>query len=127
MDRDKVKHFKNKLLKEKRDTLNTLEMMEEHQPKNASMREYTEELSAYDNHPADLGTEMYTISMQANLENHERYRITEIDRALEKIKNGTYGNCQLCNSKIPEARLEIMPESNICMKCAEEQMSEDDK
>jgi len=93
--------------------------MEEHHPTDASMREYTEELSGYDNHPADLGTEMFMMAMQANLENHERYKITEIDRALEKIENNTYGSCQLCGVDIPEERLEIMPEANICMKCAE--------
>lgn len=119
MDKNKIEHFKNKLLEQKKNTMNTLKMMEEHHPKDASMREYTEELSSYDNHPADLGTEMFMMSMQANLENHEKYRITEIDRALDKIENGTYGSCQLCGANVPEERLEIMPEANICMECAE--------
>lgn len=122
LDRNKLEYFKKKLLEEKANVLNTLKRMEEHQPNDASMREYTEELSAYDNHPADLGTEMFMTAMQANLENHNRYRITEIDRALEKIEEGTYGKCQLCGSEVAEERLEIMPEANICMKCAEEKL-----
>ncbi len=122
MDKAREIYFKNKLLQEKKDTMKTLKMMENHHPTEASMREYTEELSAYDNHPADLGSEMYIASMQANLENHERYRITEIDKAIESIESGTYGECQLCGSNIPEERLEIMPESNICIKCAEDKL-----
>lgn len=96
--------------------------MEKHHNKHASMREYTEELSAYDNHPADLGTEMFMVEMQGNLENHERYRITEIDRALGKIEEGSYGSCDLCGKEIPEDRLEILPEANICMSCAKEKL-----
>lgn len=118
MDKNRLEYFKRRLLEEKKATMNTLKMMEEHHPNDASMREYTEELSAYDNHPADLGTEMFMMSMQANLENHERYRITEIDRALENIENGTYGSCQLCGANLPKERLEVMPEANICMECA---------
>jgi len=118
LDKNKMKYFKNRLLEEKNSTMSTLKMMEDHQPTDGSMREYTEELSAYDNHPADLGTEMFMMTMQAALENHERYRITEIDRALEKIDDGTYGSCQLCGTDVPEERLEIMPEANICMECA---------
>lgn len=126
MDGKKLKHYKNLLISEKEEVLDTLERMEDHQKNSASMREYTEELSAYDNHPADLGTEMFMTGMQANLENHERYRITEIDRALESIDTGTYGKCNICGSHIAEERLEIMPEANICMTCARKKMPIED-
>ncbi|QUH26122.1 TraR/DksA C4-type zinc finger protein [Serpentinicella alkaliphila] len=126
MDKKKLKHYKELLLDEKKEVLDTLERMEDHQKNSASMREYTEELSAYDNHPADLGTEMFMTSMQANLENHERYRTTEIDRALESIDAGTYGKCNLCGSFIAEARLEVMPEANICMECAKKKVPIED-
>ncbi|SCX86820.1 TraR/DksA C4-type zinc finger protein [Alkaliphilus peptidifermentans] len=122
MDKEKLKYFKKRLLEEKADTLRTLKQMENHHGTHASIREYTEELSAYDNHPADLGTEMFMVEMQGNLENHERYHITEIDRALDKIENGTYGDCNLCGKTIPEERLEILPEANICMECAKDKM-----
>ncbi|MDR5657928.1 TraR/DksA C4-type zinc finger protein [Serpentinicella sp. ANB-PHB4] len=122
MESNKLQYFKRRLQNEKNEILETLKSMEDRQPNSASMREYTEELSAYDNHPADLGTEMFMTSMQANLENHERYRITEIDRAIEKIENGTYEECTLCNNTIPEERLEALPEANICMECAKEKL-----
>lgn len=122
MNKNKIEYFKKKLLEGKENAMNTLKMMEEHHPTDASIKEYTEELSSYDNHPADQGTELFMMSMQANLENHERYRITEIDRALENIENGTYGSCQLCGANIPEKRLDVMPEANICMECAESKL-----
>ncbi|KAB3535269.1 conjugal transfer protein TraR [Alkaliphilus pronyensis] len=122
MNKEKLSHFKKRLLEERADTLKTLQQMEDHNGKNASMKEYTEELSAYDNHPADLGTEMFMAEMQGNLENHERYHLTEIDRALNKIEEGTYGDCNICGKAIPEERLEILPEANICMDCGKNKL-----
>lgn len=122
LDKNKIEYFKNKLLKEKRNVMNILKTMEEHHPTDLSLKEYMGELSFYDNHPADCASELFIMTMQANLENHERYRITEIDRALEKIKDGTYGNCQLCGAHISEERLELIPEANICIECAKDKL-----
>lgn len=94
--------------------------MEEHHPTDLSLKEYTGELSFYDNHPADHSSELFTMTMQTDLENHQRYRIAEIDKALERIEDGTYGNCQFCGASIPEERLELMPEVSICIKCADD-------
>ncbi|AKL95553.1 transcriptional regulator TraR/DksA family [Clostridium aceticum] len=117
MDIQKQNHFKQVLLQERKAVLDTLKRMEEHQPHSASMREYTEELSAYDNHPADLGTEMFMTAMQGHLEDNEKYRLNEIDRALERIENGEYAICRGCGKEISEERLEILPEADTCMTC----------
>ncbi|MDI9476519.1 MAG: TraR/DksA C4-type zinc finger protein [Natronincolaceae bacterium] len=122
MDKEKIEYFKKKLLKEKEDALNVLKIMEERHPTDQSLKEYIQELSFYDNHPADIATELTTATMQANLENHQRYRITEIDRALEKIEDGTYGSCQICGADVLEERLELMPEANICINCARDKL-----
>lgn len=121
-----IAYFKGRLLEEKQNILKTLERMEEHQGIQSSLREYTEELSAYDNHPGDLGTETFMVEMNANLENHERYRLMEIDQALEKIGQGTYGSCNLCGKEIPEERLDLIPEADLCMECAQNKMPLED-
>lgn len=122
MDPRKIEHFKQRLIEEKNQVLQTLERMKEHKPERSSIREYTEELSAYDNHPADLGTETFMMTMQDNLETHHKYRIAEIDRALDKIREGTYGLCKVCGKEIPDERLEIVPDANVCMECAEDKI-----
>jgi DnaK suppressor protein len=43
--------------------------------------------------------------------------VNEIDWALEKIANGTYGNCERCGQEIPEARLEALPHATLCVSC----------
>ena len=57
--------------------------------------------------------------MQAGLKKQQHHRIIQINKALEKIEDGTYGNCQSCGANISKERLELMPEANTCIKCAE--------
>ena len=44
--------------------------------------------------------------------------LERIDRALEKVAEGTYGTCDGCGEQIPAARLEAQPESAVCVECA---------
>lgn len=47
-----------------------------------------------------------------------RRQIASIDRALERIANGTYGECVRCGGEIAPARLEARPEAGLCIECA---------
>jgi len=64
----------------------------------------------------DAGSEEVS-SQLAELEARE---LSQIERALARIKQGTYGSCELCQSKIPVARLNILPYSTTCVKCQRE-------
>jgi DnaK suppressor protein len=44
--------------------------------------------------------------------------IREIDVALERFENGGYGVCEVCGGPIPAERLEALPATAICMRCA---------
>lgn len=44
--------------------------------------------------------------------------ISDIDHALEKIDEGSYGRCDRCGESIPDARLEALPASAFCVECA---------
>lgn len=44
-------------------------------------------------------------------------QLDEVDRALERIGDGTYGVCARCGQEIPPARLEARPESTLCVDC----------
>jgi DnaK suppressor protein len=51
------------------------------------------------------------------LEVKQRETLAEIEHALEKCRDGTYGMCDLCGQAIDEARLEALPHASLCMKC----------
>jgi DnaK suppressor protein len=47
-------------------------------------------------------------------------RLKVLARAAEKIRDGTYGLCEACGKAIPPARLQILPEALLCVRCAEQ-------
>jgi DnaK suppressor protein len=60
---------------------------------------------------------------QAILDN-ERTLLTEVQQALARIENGTYGICSNCGQPIPEKRLEALPWATLCLVCEPELESE---
>ncbi|MFZ4453145.1 TraR/DksA C4-type zinc finger protein [Salibacterium aidingense] len=81
--------------------------------------EGTGELSSYDNHPADRATELSERETDAALNNQAQAQNEQIEKALQAIKNGTYGICEVCGKEIPYERLELVPETLRCTDHAE--------
>lgn len=75
------------------------------------------ELSSYDNHPADLGSEMFERSKDLALRDNVQLLLTEVQEALQKIEDGTYGNCSQCGRAIPRERIKALPAVNLCLRC----------
>ncbi|GLX68283.1 TraR/DksA C4-type zinc finger protein [Paenibacillus glycanilyticus] len=87
----------------------------------SSLRDSTGELSPIDNHPADLGTEMFERSKDLALLEKEDLHLARITAALEAMDNGTYGQCLACGKAISNERLEALPESLYCVEHAPRQ------
>lgn len=118
--------YKKELLNEKEKTEKLIVEMQDNTvfgntTEHTSERYSSGELSSYDNHSADMGTEVYMQDMQNSLTIHERGKLDNIENALYKIENGTYGVCEQCHKSIDEDRLDIMPETNLCTHCAKNQ------
>ena len=47
-----------------------------------------------------------------------RESLTDVEAAIAKLDNGTFGNCEGCGNPIPPARLEAKPAARLCMECA---------
>src|SRR3954454_8950492 len=82
----------------------------------SSLRETVDELSAYDNHPADLATELFDRERDLALKQHQDEELRKINTALEAIDNGSYGKCLVCENEIPFERLEVLPSTLYCVK-----------
>lgn len=52
-----------------------------------------------------------------SFETQVRYLLDKVDKALEAIDNGTYGQCAKCQNAIEEGRLAIMPYAELCVSC----------
>lgn len=119
MESKKLQHYKNKLLKEKHKISNTIDAILAN-GLGTNQREEVDELSVVDNHPADMGTEMFDKEKRYALLDNEKDIINRIDNALNRIENGKYGICELCGKKIDEERLEFMPYATTCVECESE-------
>lgn len=73
------------------------------------------ELSAYDNHPADMGTELFERQRNMAIDSHAETEIEKIDNALQAIENGTYGKCKTCDREISNERLDAVPTTLYCV------------
>jgi len=117
MDKKESENFKNKLLARKK-------KLEEELASIASKDEILK--GDYDTRFPDFGTPQSTDESALEVTAYENtlpieyaleLRLIDINKALKKIKDGTYGICENCDEPIDPKRLEIMPEARICLKC----------
>ncbi|QHW30354.1 molecular chaperone DnaK [Paenibacillus rhizovicinus] len=87
----------------------------EHYGLDASLRDMSGDLSAYDNHPADAATETYERGKDLALHEQEELHLNRIEAALAAMEDGSYGTCKTCGEPITLARLEALPDTLYCM------------
>lgn len=118
MNKNKLEFFRKSLIQEKK---KIIESINRKNLKEFGMAdEYYTEISGYDNHPADIGTEVFMMEQDKGFKNKLNDNIYEIDESLEDIKNGKYGICNNCEKPINEKRLELVPYLKTCIDCSEE-------
>ncbi len=77
------------------------------------------DLSSMPIHMADVGTDAFEQEFTLSLMEHDGDSLEQIEAALVRIEDGLYGVCVECEGKIPKARLEVLPHTPYCVKCAE--------
>ena len=74
------------------------------------------ELASADNHPADIGTEMFERAKDMSLIESVDARLVDVDHALHKLEAGSYGVCETCGRPIAAERLEAEPAARHCVE-----------
>jgi DnaK suppressor protein len=72
----------------------------------------------------DLASEERDREISFILSDRERVKIKQIDDALERLADGSYGICESCGLDIGEERLEVMPFTRLCRDCQQDQERE---
>ena len=70
---------------------------------------------------ADSGTKTFEREHEMSLVINARDMVLQTERALERIDNKTYGNCEECGSPIGKARLQVFPRATLCMICKQKE------
>ncbi|MFT9598927.1 TraR/DksA C4-type zinc finger protein [Mesobacillus sp.] len=124
---DQLSKLKQTLIDEKETLISQIENNEEDGYLDGSQRDATGELSSYDNHPADSGTELFERSKNLAMDEHHDDQIEKVDSALKAIEDGTYGKCAECGKEIPFERLEAVPYTLYCVEHSAEQTLSNDR
>lgn len=85
---------------------------------NKTRSESSGDLSSMPIHMADVGSDNFEQEFTLGLMENEEETLEHIESALERIEEGVYGVCLECEAKIPKARLNVIPFTAHCVKCA---------
>ena len=83
----------------------------------------TGDIATVDQHPADVATETADRELDLSRVAMLDARVAQIDGAFDRLKQGTYGTCQVCGQPIPEERLAVMPDTPFCVKDAQREQA----
>jgi len=78
------------------------------------------EASAFGMHQADAGSDAYDKDFALSLLSQEQDALYEIEEALKRVENGTYGTCEMSGKPIPHPRLEALPFARFTVQCQTE-------
>ena len=106
--------LKKRLVEERQRVL--LEIQELESDLSQSLEEASGD-SPNDQHMAETAGATLDREMDLTLQDNARTALVRIDRALQKLDEGTYGKCDKCGGQIGEGRLEIAPYATLCVDC----------
>jgi DnaK suppressor protein len=110
--------FKKLVLKRKEAILDEIKHISEDTLKK-SQKDASGDISGYTYHMADVATDTYDREFSLVLASNERKLLLELDDALKKIEEGTFGICENCKNLISKNRLKAVPYARMCVKCQE--------
>ena len=120
MNKKEMEKFK-KLLLEKRDELVTNVNHITEDTRRQSQKEASGDLSGYGLHMADVASDNFDREFSLNLASGERETLLDIDEALKRMDETTYGNCLSCGKKVGKRRLSAVPYAKLCLKCKKQE------
>ena len=112
-----TEHFRERLLAERERVQDAIAYLHKENP--GGLEDVTADVaSGVDNHLADTATETVDREIDYTLEENSGNVLREIDAALKRIDEGTYGTCATCGRPIEPERLKYLPWSTRCAEDA---------
>lgn len=76
----------------------------------------SDELATVDQHPADAGSETFEREKDMAILSNLEEQIAEIEKALTRVEEGSYGTCEACGKPIGDERLDVVPTARYCVE-----------
>jgi DnaK suppressor protein len=106
--------FRTRLLDARRQVVGAIDNIHAENP--GSLGDETDETTYQDNHLGDVATATFDREMASTLEDNSTHVLNEIDAALGRIDDGTFGTCSSCGEAIGMERLEALPWATLCIE-----------
>lgn len=117
-NKKELEYFRKLILKNKEKILDEIKRISEDTLKK-SQKDAAGDISGYTYHMADVASDTYDREFSLGLASNERQSLYELDDAIKKIEEGTFGICEECKSVITKTRLKAVPFARLCVKCQE--------
>lgn len=124
ISKKKLEVYKKLLLKEKERLTDEIQHIAR-ETLNKSQKEASGDISGYTYHMADVATDSYDREFSLSIAGSEGDILYDINEALKRIEDGSYGRCLECDKPISTKRLKAVPHTKYCIKC--QSMLETDK
>jgi len=112
-----LKRFKELLLAKRNALLGDATHLEEEAVRKSKDEAATTDISNF----ADLGTDNYEQEFDLGMLETQSETLREVDEALQRIEDKTFGICDACGKAIPKGRLTAMPHARFCIACRSKQ------
>jgi len=106
-----LQHFEEMLLERRRLLADDLHALEEEHFRNTS------EVPAAASHMAELGSDRAAADVSLGRRESACEEIQQIDEALDRIEDGSYGHCETCEEPMSPVRMEAIPYARLCLAC----------
>jgi RNA polymerase-binding protein DksA len=104
------------LLEGERERLTSVrEGLDVENPSDESENQNLSELSDVDQHQADIGTETFEREKDYSILERVEAELADVEHALQRLDDGTYGTCEACGKPIGDDRLQAMPAARFCV------------
>ena len=112
MDKKKVETYKKRLLAKQEELMRLVSRSE--QDGREADEEGTQDV-------ADKAANSYTKEFLFHQSDENRRALQLVNEAIERVRNGSYGQCVACNEEVQQKRLEAVPWARHCIECQEKQ------
>jgi len=123
MNKRDTELFKKLILQKRKTLLDELDHLKD-SGLNSTIKDATGEHSSYSFHMADMGTDTMEREKAFLFASREGNLLYHLDKALERIEDGSYGVCAECAEGINKERLEAVPHVRLCIKCKSKEEKE---
>ena len=113
--KNQAKQFRQLLITERAKLVGEIRSIAEDASK--SPREASGDLSAYTVHMADMAADTYERELSMNIVSSEQEILYQIDDALKRLDDGSFGVCLQCSQPIAMSRLKAVPYASLCISC----------